>query len=337
MNLRAYHDAQVKARLAYLNDQQLAPKEIQRIVATYADKLAAAVVDASGPDGLMQRSEWPGLQERVRIAAAWLAEEIRALLATKVERAATAALDGQRRAAKVYLVHVAAAVGEQRLASLLGPDAMGYLTGSVREAAMPAERILTPKVPAVLRVILGGGMGEVSQVMRREIFAARARDGKNLSARIWDFSQTTQEQILGVVNSGVVQGKSAANLAKELRQYLLDPFQGKSIVTPSEYAKGVSSVHTNTLRLARTETQMAYHQLHVNQSLTAPYVLGIRWNLSASHPKEDVCDGLAAGGPNGGGVYPKDEVPEVPHPNCLCYLTDELMSPEAFIAYLEAA
>lgn len=335
MNLRAYHDAQVKARVAYLSDQQLAPREIQRIVATYADKLASAVVDASGPDGLLQRSEWPGLQDRVRIAAGWFAEEIRALLAGKVERSTMVALDGQRQAAKVYLLRVAAAVGEQRLAGLLGPDAMRYLTGQVREAAMPADKVLTPNVPAVLRLVLGGGMQDVATAMRRQIFATRARDGKNLSARIWDFSQTTQEQVLGVVNSGVVQGKSAANLAKELRQYLLDPFQGRTVVTSSEYARGVSSVYTNTLRLARTETQFAYHSLHVNQSLTAPYVTGVRWNLSASHPKEDVCDDLAAGGPSGGGVYPKDEVPEVPHPNCLCYLTDELMGPEDFIQYLE--
>ncbi|MHB8928769.1 MAG: hypothetical protein ACYC9Q_14200 [Bacillota bacterium] len=337
MNLQAYHAAQVKARQSFLTALQLAPRDIQWIVAVYADKLASAVVDASGPDGQLQKSEWPGLQDRIRIAAGWFAEEIRALLARSVERATIDSLEGQRQAAKVYLVRVAAAVGEQRLTGLLGPDAMNYLLGRVTEAAMPADKVLTPKVPAVLRVILGGGMQDVAQAMRREIFATRARDGKNLSARIWDFSQTTQEQILGVVNSGVVQGKSAANLAKELRQYLLDPFQGKQVVTPSEYAKGVSSVYTNTLRLARTETQMAYHSLHVNQSLTAPYVLGIKWNLSASHPKEDVCDDLAAGGPNGDGVYLKDQVPDVPHPNCLCYLTDELMSPDQFIAYLEAA
>jgi hypothetical protein len=72
--------------------------------------------------------------------------------------------------------------------------------------------------------------------------------------------------------------------------------------------------------IARTETIAAYRRAFVAEQENKPHVVGIRWTLSGSHPRPDVCDILAGQdlygmGPGG---YPKDAVPEHPHPLCTC-------------------
>jgi hypothetical protein len=55
-----------------------------------------------------------------------------------------------------------------------------------------------------------------------------------------------------------------------------------------------------------------------------PFVTGIDWALSASHPRIDICDSLATIGMGGGRLkepYPKGSVPSYPaHPQELCSL-----------------
>ena len=74
-------------------------------------------------------------------------------------------------------------------------------------------------------------------------------------------------------------------------------------------------------RLARTEITAAAGRATINAAAANPFVNKIQWRLSASHPKIDICDDYAHGGPNGDGVYAIDQVPDYPpHPQCLCAL-----------------
>lgn len=73
-------------------------------------------------------------------------------------------------------------------------------------------------------------------------------------------------------------------------------------------------------RIIRTETSQAHKAAYRESVRQKSFVKGIRRVLSPAHPQPDVCDLLAAQnlyglGPGG---YPLDEVPETPHPNCLC-------------------
>jgi hypothetical protein len=73
-------------------------------------------------------------------------------------------------------------------------------------------------------------------------------------------------------------------------------------------------------RLVRHETAEAMRASYLESVSSKPYVKGVRWTLSPAHPKPDVCDlyamqALHGLGPGG---YPLDEVPETPHPGCLC-------------------
>lgn len=83
-------------------------------------------------------------------------------------------------------------------------------------------------------------------------------------------------------------------------------------------------VRYHSLVITRTESNNAFRAGHVERAKEAEYVIGIKWNLSASHSRRCECDVLAEQdlyglGP---GVYPPDELPERPHPMCMCYFTD---------------
>lgn len=75
--------------------------------------------------------------------------------------------------------------------------------------------------------------------------------------------------------------------------------------------------------IARHETVEAYRDAYQSGTKDQPGVVGYRWQLSARHPRPDVCDlyanqdlhGLGAGG------YVAGEVPKTPHPSCLCTQT----------------
>ncbi len=73
-------------------------------------------------------------------------------------------------------------------------------------------------------------------------------------------------------------------------------------------------------RIMRTETAEAHRQAFRASVAASPYTMGFRWKLSPAHPRADVCDLFANQNLHdlGPGGYPKDRVPETPHPNCLC-------------------
>lgn len=86
-------------------------------------------------------------------------------------------------------------------------------------------------------------------------------------------------------------------------------------------------------RLARTELNNAFHTTQRESAEVNPWVLGVKWNLSRSHPVEDICDVLARGHSRGKprGVYLPGELPNKAHPQCLCYTTNEMMEEDDFI------
>jgi hypothetical protein len=92
-----------------------------------------------------------------------------------------------------------------------------------------------------------------------------------------------------------------------------------------KYVEDKLAWRANTI--ARSETVEAMRQSYVAQSKNKPGVVCFQWRLSNRHEghdhrgaKQDVCDILAHQNAYGlgPGRYPKDKVPHLPHPNCLC-------------------
>lgn len=86
-------------------------------------------------------------------------------------------------------------------------------------------------------------------------------------------------------------------------------------------------------RLGRTELNNAFHTTQQASAEVNPFVMALRWNLSLSHKKPDRCDELADGHSRGktSGIYLPSDLPRKPHPQCLCYTTNEMMDEDEFL------
>lgn len=178
-------------------------------------------------------------------------------------------------------------------------------------------------------------------------------DGVTLDARLWKIDRETREDMNRVLMNGIVNQKSAWDLAKDFEQFLgagqdcprwtSTRLYGR---TKSEIASGDatgllrgdacdgSGVSYKALRLARTEIQKIHSLATDRMMAQQPWVEKEKINLSAAHPERDICDETVEGGEDGEGIYPKGEI-ELPfHPNCLCYKTAVLMDPDAFASQL---
>lgn len=94
---------------------------------------------------------------------------------------------------------------------------------------------------------------------------------------------------------------------------------------PTNYHTGrgvYRSSYKNAMRLARTETNMAYRTADCERWKAMEFVRGFRVVLSKNHPCDDICNDLSADNENdtsGKGEYPKGFVFKGWHPHCFCY------------------
>ena len=105
------------------------------------------------------------------------------------------------------------------------------------------------------------------------------------------------------------------------------------------FGRGVyRSSYKNAMRLARTETNMAYRTADQERWRQLDFVIGYRVVLSDNHPESDICDDLSArrGEKGSRGVYPKDFVFKGWHPQCRCYVVPILADEKEFDKMQEA-
>lgn len=173
--------------------------------------------------------------------------------------------------------------------------------------------------------------------------------GLNLSDRVWNYTEQAKSEfeaaVSCVLEDGIKKGTDAETLGRRVRSYLNEPDMmyrryhrkelandgtkvdvvewrrrvidenGKVHFVKENLAKvgtGVyRSARQNGLRLAITETNMAYNYANCKRWSEEPFVLGIRIRLSGNHPEPDICDELQ-------GEYPKDFMWRGWHPRCRC-------------------
>lgn len=105
------------------------------------------------------------------------------------------------------------------------------------------------------------------------------------------------------------------------------------------FGRGVyRSSYKNAMRLARTETSMAYRTADQERWRQLDFVIGYRVVLSDNHPEPDICNDLSArrGEKGSRGVYPKDFVFKGWHPQCRCYVVPILADEKEFDKIQEA-
>ena len=172
-------------------------------------------------------------------------------------------------------------------------------------------------------------------------FLNRKAGGLKLSDRVWNLTQQTEEAMNHALESGIFNGRPAADMARDLKQYLKEPDrqfrrirneQGKLILSnpAKDYHPGrgvYRSSYKNALRVCRNEVNIAYRTNDFERRKNMPFVMGQRVQLSAAHPAYDICDELQ-------GTYPKDFRFVGWHPNCLCFTTAILLPREKMKEYL---
>lgn len=146
----------------------------------------------------------------------------------------------------------------------------------------------------------------VEAMIKRVFHTARP-----LSTQVYRTQALSKGWIDRAINSALARGASVDELAKVAKDFIRPDTPGGATFAAR--------------RLARTEINNAYHAQSIEAQQGKPWVTGMRWNLSKSHTKTDICDVFARQG-----VFPIGQVPAKPHPQDLCYVTPETMSPEEF-------
>lgn len=145
-------------------------------------------------------------------------------------------------------------------------------------------------------------------------------NGHKLSDRVWNARRDIRLAIDRELRLGIARGTDSLKVAKAIAQYLDPAAALRRTATPGRGGKGSYAAR----RLARTEITRALGDATIQAAIANPMVIGIKWSLSGSHPKVDICDEYAGrdGHGLGSGVYRKDDVPSYPpHPHCLCTLS----------------
>jgi hypothetical protein len=193
---------------------------------------------------------------------------------------------------------------------------------AVADAAAQAEQVLQE----ILFRSTGQRVSEELMLAQRAYarrtvatYLARGQNGIGLSRRVYRTRSLANGYVDRAVNRVILQGGSWQDIAKEVKP-MIDP------TTPG----GVSFA---AKRLARTELNNAFHTTQQASAEVNPFVVALRWNLSRSHSKPDKCDEIARGHSRGKttGIYLPDDLPSKPHPQCLCFTTNEMMSEEDFL------
>lgn len=197
----------------------------------------------------------------------------------------------------------------------------------------------------------------------RDAFMARSEGGLNLSDRVWQSVRQLRDEMEVAMTVAIGEGDSAASMSRKVREYLNDPdlmfrrFRYKDAETGEwkrKWKKRVKDEETgkyrwidydrdsyrtgpgvykssakNAMRVARTETNIAYRRADHERWQQMDFVLGQRVQLSRSHPEKDICDKLQ-------GDYPKDFVFDGWHPQCFCFVTPILTDEDEMAKVTEA-
>ncbi len=182
-----------------------------------------------------------------------------------------------------------------------------------------------------------GGNTDVQQA-----FVERKEKGMELSDQVWNLTKKNQKEMEMGLALGLKEGRTAAELSRDLRSYLNNPdalFRrvrrepGGPLVLSKharEYRPGrgvYRSAYKNALRLASTEINIAYRTADHERWSKMDFVVGIHIGLSNNHTCagfrgkdwSDICDTLE-------GDYPKDFKFTGWHPHCRCIATTILKS-----------
>lgn len=173
-----------------------------------------------------------------------------------------------------------------------------------------------------------------------QAYLNQTENGLKVSDRVFNATAQYKAELETGLGLGISKGESAAEIGRDLRQYLKDPDKLFRRVRDEEgnlqLSKSAAAFHPgqgvyrssvkNIERLTATATNNAYRASDITRYQNTPFILGYEWRLSAQHQKCDLCDSMA-------GPYPVDFVFTGGHPFCICFIVPILMNNAQFSQY----
>lgn len=147
-------------------------------------------------------------------------------------------------------------------------------------------------------------------------YISRQENVKALSAAVYKNRDLMLNNVEKRISIGLLRGQSAEEIALDVKRFIRPDVPGGAAYSAK--------------RLARTEINNAFHNTSIRYTREMPWVTGYDWHLSGTHSSKgppDICDTYAAHA-----TFSKKEVPQKPHPNCLCYITPATVEPDVFRA-----
>lgn len=202
----------------------------------------------------------------------------------------------------------------------IGRSIQGGVEGAKADAVTGAGNLVQSLGAPLPEPLLDGMVAAAESSAERVSASVGSRI--ELSARVYKNDALASGKIDRIINNGIALGKSAREIADEVIFFINPNTPGGA-----SYA---------AMRLARTEINNAFHETSKRSYKSQPWVNGVQWNLSGSHPRHDICNDFAEqdGFGLGSGVFPKDRVPTKPHPHCLCSITAMTLEQDEFIDQL---
>ena len=223
----------------------------------------------------------------------------------------------------------------------------GRMQGIIEQGMRAEWTLANNKTDALVKRVFGNKLNDEAKHRllsnnedAREAFIQRKEKGLGLSDRVWRYTEQFKSEIEMGLDIGIRGGKSADELSRALRGFLREPNklfrrvrdehgQLKLSARAKAYHPGQGvyrSSYKNALRLAVTETNIAYRTADHERQKALDFVVGIEVHLSGNHtlngkPFKCMCDDLV-------GKYPKDFKFTGWHPHCRCYTTPILKTPE---------
>lgn len=172
-------------------------------------------------------------------------------------------------------------------------------------------------------------------------FQQRKVKGMQLSERIWNLTDQFKNDLEMCLDIGLGEGKSAAELSRDVRQYLQQPKQlyrriknkESGVYYLSQNAKKYNpetgqyrSSYKNAMRLTRTETNMAYRSADMERWSQMNFVVGYEILRSNNVNACPICIELA-------GKYPPSFKWSGWHPQCRCKCVAILATADEFLTY----
>lgn len=193
-------------------------------------------------------------------------------------------------------------------------------TTSIEEAARLGIKGNTDQLEALLATkgitvssSFRNTMAQVQQNVVADIIKGNLyKDRKTLDDRLWNYGKSFEKDLQYVMAQGLIQKKSAIELAEDLEMFVKFPARRETDWGKSYPWLKNRKVDYNAMRLARTAINHSYQTATIQTAKENPFTKGILWQSALAHGR--TCQLCIE---RHGKVYDPDDVP-LDHPNGLC-------------------